>query len=221
MQPRRAIGIVSGTLLLLSTHAVMAAVDGQAIATRGNGKGASACAACHGENGIGLAGASFVRLAGLGEAYIAKQLHDFKSGARRNPVMQPMAAALTDEEIRGIARYYAARPRPTAPAEPPAAEALLRRGQQLARQGLWEKDVPACFQCHGPDGQGVPPHFPPIAGQPSAYIAEQFAAWREGRRRNDPVALMQTVAERLSADDVKAVAAFLASYQSPGKGRAP
>ena len=221
MQPRRAIRIVSSTLLLLLSPAVAAAVDGHAIATRGNGKGATACAACHGENGIGLAGASFVRLAGLGEAYIAKQLHDFKSGARRNPVMQPMAAALTDEEIRRVARYYASRPRPTAPAESPGADALLRRGEELARQGLWEKDVPACFQCHGPDGQGVPPHFPSIAGQPSAYIAEQFAAWREGRRRNDPVALMQTVAERLSPDDVKAVAAFLASYQRTGKGRSP
>lgn len=220
MQPRRARQIVSSILLLLSAPTA-AAVDGHAIASRGNGKGASACAACHGENGVGLAGAAFVRLAGLSDAYIAKQLHDFKSGARRHPVMQPMAAALTDDEIRAVARYYAARPRPTAPAEQPGAQALLRRGEQLARQGLWEKEVPACFQCHGPEGSGVPPHFPPIAGQPSAYIAEQFAAWREGRRQNDPVALMKTVAERLSAEDVKAVAAYLASHSGVGKGRAP
>jgi len=144
-------------------------------------------------------------------------LRDFKRGARVNPVMQPMAAALSDAEIAAVARYDASRPAPKAPAEPPGAAELRRRGEMLARDGLWAKDVPACFQCHGPEGKGVPPHFPSIAGQPSGYIAEQFAAWREGRRKNDPVALMKTVAERLAPDDIKAVALFLASHSAPGR----
>jgi len=201
----------------LAPAAVFAAVDGGAIVERGNGKGATACATCHGADGIGLAAAAFVRLAGLNEAYIAKQLRDFKRGARVNPVMQPMAAALSDAEIAAVARYDASRPAPKAPAEPPGAAELRRRGEMLARDGLWAKDVPACFQCHGPEGKGVPPHFPSIAGQPSGYIAEQFAAWREGRRKNDPVALMKTVAERLAPDDIKAVALFLASHSAPGR----
>lgn len=198
----------------------MAAVDGRIIVERGNGRGATACAACHGANGIGLAPAVFVRLAGLSEAYIAKQLHDFKNGARANPVMQPMAAALNDNEIAAVARYYAALPAPTAPAESPGSPAMLQRGEVLARKGLWEQNIPACFQCHGPQGQGVPPHFPPIAGQPSGYIIEQFDAWRSGRRKNDPVELMKTVADRLAPEDIKAVAVFLASHRPP-KGQRP
>lgn len=207
--------------LALLPAVTFAAADGRAIAERGNDKGATACAVCHGINGIGLAPAVFVRLAGLSETYIAKQLHDFKQGTRDNPVMKPMAAALTDAEIAAVARYYALLPAPTAPAEQPAAPALLARGEALARDGLWEKDVPACFQCHGPNGKGVPPHFPRIAGQPSGYIAEQFDAWRSGRRKNDPVALMKSVAERLSPDDIKAVAAFLASHSGASAERRP
>lgn len=198
------------------------AADGRAIVERGNGKGATACAVCHGANGIGLAGAVFVRLAGLGESYIAKQLRDFKQGARDNPVMKPMAAALSDAEIAAVARYYASLPAPKTPAEQPGPAELRKRGEMLARNGLWEKDVPACFQCHGPAGQGVPPHFPAIAGQPSGYIIEQFDAWRAGRRNNDPVGLMKAVADRLSADDIKAVAVFLASFSAtPRAGDAP
>lgn len=197
------------------------AADGRAIAERGNGKGATACAVCHGANGIGLEGAIFVRLAGLSESYIAKQLRDFKQGTRDNPVMKPMAAALTDAEIAAVASYYASQPAPKVPAEQPAAPALITRGEALARKGLWEKDVPACFQCHGPNGKGVPPNFPAIAGQPSGYIAEQLDAWRSGRRKNDAVALMQTVAQRLSPDDIKAVAAFLASHRGASAERRP
>lgn len=208
--------------VLVPVAAGAAAVDGRAIVERGNGRGANACATCHGANGIGLAGAVFVRLAGLNEAYIAKQLHDFKQGTRDNPVMKPMAAALNDAEIAAVARYYASQPAPKVPAEQPAAAALIARGEALARDGVWEKDVPACFQCHGPNGKGVPPHFPAIAGQPSGYIVEQLDAWRAGRRNNDPVGLMKAVAERLSADDIKAVSVFLASFSAtPHAGDKP
>lgn len=216
----RLVAIAMFVVLGIAPAASLAAADGRAIVERGNGKGATACAVCHGANGIGLAPAVFVRLAGLSEAYIAKQLHDFKSGARDNAVMKPMATALTDAEIAAVARYYASVPAPTAPAEPPGDPTLVQRGEVLARKGAWDKNIPACFQCHGPEGKGVPPHFPPIAGQPSGYILEQLDAWRSGRRKNDPVALMQTVAERLSPDDIKAVATFLASHAVP-KGRQP
>lgn len=207
--------------LLCVVPAVGYAVDGRAIVTQGNGKGAAACVTCHGDNGIGLAGAAFVRLAGLSEPYIAKQLHDFKQGARDNPIMKPMAATLADNEIAAVARYYASLPAPKAPAEQPGEAALIKRGEQLARDGLWAKDVPACFQCHGAEGKGVPPHFPPIAGQPSGYIVEQLNAWRSGGRKNDPVALMKTVADRLAPDDIKAVAVFLASHRAGSKPVAP
>lgn len=188
---------------------VSAAPDGAVIVKQGNGSGTPACATCHGENGVGQASANFVRLAGLGQAYLAKQLRDFESGARENPVMKPIASALKNAEKAAVARYYAALPRPRVPAEP-ADDQTLARGEALARQGGWDRELPACFQCHGENGRGVPPNFPAIAGQSASYAVLQMNAWRAGARRNDPVGLMTAVAAKLSDDDIKAVAAYLA-----------
>lgn len=199
----------------------LAAADGRAIALQGNNQGAIACATCHGENGIGLAAAKFVRLAGLNEAYLAKQLNDFKQGTRANAVMKPIASALTDAERSAVARYYASLSAPKQPAGKPPDTAIAQRGEAIARDGAWEKNVPACFQCHGPEGRGVPPHFPRLAGQPVEYLAEQMHAWRKGERRNDPLGLMKGVAERLSEEDIGAVAAYLAAHVPEASAAAP
>ncbi len=195
---------------------VQAAPEGATIAKQGNVHAASACVSCHGANGIGLAGANFARLAGLDRDYLAKQLHDFKLGARENPVMQPIAAALSDDEIYAVARYFAGLPKPAVSTEKVSAENLAR-GEVLARQGNWSKELPACFQCHGENGTGVPPNFPAITGQPAAYIVAQLNAWRSGARHNDPVKLMATVSSKLSEEDAKAVAEYLASGSPLGK----
>lgn len=183
--------------------------DGAVIVKHGNAAGALACATCHGENGIGQGPANFVRLAGLNQAYLVKQLNDFASGARENAIMKPIASALTDAEKVAVARYFSALPAPAA--DLPVEEALRSRGETLAHQGDWNKEVPACFRCHGEKGKGVPPNFPAIAGQSAAYIEIQMKAWRAGTRRNDAVGLMATVAKKLSDDDIKAVAAYMAS----------
>ena len=198
------------TILVALAQPAYAAPDGGAIVNQGSGQGAPACATCHGENGAGLAGANFVRLAGLNETYLTKQLRDFKSGARENPIMQPIASALTDEEMAAVARYFARRPEP-AVAGQAVDEALASRGAKLARDGDWNRDVPACFQCHGENGAGVPPNFPALAAQPAAYTTAQLKAWRIGTRHNDPVELMATVASKLSDEEIDAVAAYLAT----------
>ncbi|MFT5756008.1 MAG: cytochrome c553 [Alteromonadaceae bacterium] len=64
------------------------------------------CAACHGAAGISAV-PMYPNLAGQKEAYLAKQLRDFKSGARKDPVMGPMAMALNDEDVANVAAYYA------------------------------------------------------------------------------------------------------------------
>jgi len=64
------------------------------------------CAACHGAAGISAV-PMYPNLAGQKEAYLAKQLKDFKSGARKDPVMAPMAMGLSDEDVANIAAYYA------------------------------------------------------------------------------------------------------------------
>lgn len=176
----------------------------------GNNRGATACVACHGVDGGGTAAAGFPRLAGLNASYIAHQLQGFRSGKRNNAVMQPIAKALTDTEIKQLAAYYAALP---IPAVTPAASdaALLKTGETLATKGDWDHGIPACFQCHGPLGKGIGDDFPAITGQSALYISNQIEAWKSGTRSNDPVGLMKSVADKLTAEQVKAVAAFLAN----------
>ena len=95
--------IIITLFLGLSTLATANAADGNAEA----GKTKSAmCAACHGAAGISAV-PMYPNLAGQKEAYLAKQLKDFKSGARKDPVMAPMAMALTDADVANISAYYA------------------------------------------------------------------------------------------------------------------
>ncbi len=99
----------------------------------------------------------------------------------------------------------------SAAAVPAPAAGVLAAGEALARHGRWSQGLPACAQCHGPEGLGVGASFPQIAGQPAAYIANQLRAWQQGSRADDPLGLMHGVALRLAAGDVDSVAAYYAS----------
>ncbi len=68
-------------------------------------KAAANCAACHGPTGIS-ANPLWPNLAGQKKAYLAKQLKDFKSGARKDPIMSGMAKSLSDTDIENIAAYF-------------------------------------------------------------------------------------------------------------------
>lgn len=166
-----------------------------------------ACGSCH---GAGMGGSIFPHINGQDAGYIAKQLRDFRSGARSNDIMAPIAAELTDADITALADHYAAQPAAPDAVEPADADTLAR-GRHLAEVGAWEDGVPACRQCHGPDGVGVGAAFPGLQGQYPDYVIAQFAAWKAGDRANDPIGLMKTVAERLGDDDIAAVAAWYAS----------
>ena len=218
----------SGLLLAMALASVTApsfaamAIDAAAITRQGNGKGAPPCMACHGVDGAGQTASGNPRLAGINAGYLQKQLDDFASGARSNPIMQANATALSEDERHALALYYSKLPLPPALAKPaaalPAADSL---GAQLATRGRWSSGVPACVQCHGPGGVGVGAHFPPLAGQPSAYIAAQLMAWQQGTRHNDPLQLMQHLSATLSAQDIQAVAAWFAAQPLPAAGAAP
>lgn len=192
------------------------AVDAATIAQQGNGKGAAPCMACHGADGGGQAAAGYPRLAGLNAVYLQKQLDDFASGARSNPLMQPTATALSEDERQAMAVYYSKLPLPKSQATPagsmPAADSI---GAVLATRGDWSRGVPGCVQCHGPAGSGVGANFPPLAGQSASYIEAQLKAWQQGSRHNDPLQLMQHLSAALSAQDIQAVAAWFAAQPMP------
>lgn len=192
------------------------AADGQKIFTQGGSNPAAmACASCHGADGMGMAAAGFPRLAGLPASYIAKQLADFRAGTRSNPVMQPLAAALADDEIQAVSQTLAAMPAPAYP-RIGRAEAAEGRGAVLALRGAWERNIPECVSCHGPGGSGVGEAFPPLAGQSAQYLTSQLNAWRQGTRKNDPNDLMGHVARAMTDDEVKAVADYFASLSPTG-----
>lgn len=196
---------------LLPVTTATHAADGKDIAANGTANGAPACSSCHGEQGEGQPAAGFPRLAGLNAAYIAHQLASFQDNSRKSDTMQPVAAALSNDERQAIAAYYAGLKAPKA-AEDSAPDAdLVKAGASLAAVGDWPKGLPGCGQCHGSSGLGVGSSFPGIAGQSAAYIETELNAWKSGERKNDPMGLMANVAKKLDDNQIKAVAAYYAS----------
>ncbi|MHB1231173.1 MAG: c-type cytochrome [Burkholderiales bacterium] len=184
---------------------------GEALAKKGAGS-AAPCMQCHGANGEGQAAAGFPRLAGQNQAYLVKQMQDFSTGRRSNPIMQAFARTLSAQQIRDVAEYYASLPAWQA-SKPVALTAAAARGSQLARKGNWDKGIPACFACHGEQGTGIAPSFPALAGQNANYMSKQLSAWRAGARTNDPQGLMRSVAEKMSPDEIAAVSAYFENPQ--------
>ena len=146
-------------------------------------------------------------LAGQHAEYIAKQLANFKSGERKNPVMMGMAALVAPEDMKKIGEYFQQqKPKPRTAKDPE----LVKTGQQIYRGGIIAKGVAACTSCHGPNGAGVPAQFPRVGGQYAEYTSAQLMAFRSGERANDPNKMMRTVAARLSDVEIKAVAEYMA-----------
>ncbi|WP_374471655.1 cytochrome c [Phenylobacterium sp.] len=156
---------------------------GEVIAMGGGAAGIEgACFTCHGLRGQGD-GAFSPRLAAMPAGYLQKQLEDYATGRRDDPVMGPIAKALGAPARAAVADFYARMPRSAAAAgEPSSGE-----GARLyhARQG-----GPSCADCHGGAGQGGGLANPPIAGQPQPYLSEQLRRWDAGKRRNDPLGVM-------------------------------
>ncbi|WP_293752296.1 c-type cytochrome [uncultured Paraglaciecola sp.] len=192
------------TLALLTVGAMtpsMAAGD----ASAGKGK-AAVCAACHGMDGNSPSD-MFPKLAGQGEAYLVKQLKEFKSGVRSNAVMAPMVAALSEQDMADLAAYYAGQN--TAPAA--TSEDLVAAGQAVYRAGNKESGVPACMACHGPTGAGVPSaKWPALSGQHAIYIEAQLNLFATGSRSNDSNSMMRDIAAKMTADEIKAVSSYVA-----------
>jgi cytochrome c553 len=174
--------------------------------------GAAACAGCHGQRGEGMA--AFPRLAGTGADYLRRQLDAFADGSRKNPIMQPIAQALSPQQRVQVAAYYASLPS-TVKAADREARAPAEAGAWLATRGRWSDDLPACAQCHGPGGAGVGADFPPLAGLPAEYIAAQLRAWQADGRPPGPLNLMEIVARKLKEADIQAVSAYYAGLATP------
>jgi len=166
---------------------------------------AAVCAACHNADGNST-NPEWPKLAGQGARYLREQLKAFKAGVRKNPTMAPMAANLSDEDIKAVAEYFAAQRRKIGAAKPE----LVSAGERLYRGGNNNTGVPACMACHGPRGSGNPAAgYPALGGQHAVYTARQLDAYRTGERATDNNAIMRTIAAHLSAAEIEAVASYI------------
>lgn len=171
------------------------------------------CSACHGPNGNSV-NPEWPRLAGQSAVYLAEQLRLFRSGARNNPVMKPLAASLSDQDIDDLAVYYEQQ----TPAGLEADPSYWKAGQALYLRGDSAKAVPACIACHGPVGRGNPAAgYPALRAQQAIYVVKQLNDYASGARYtgDKPAAasrngvMMYDIAKRLTAEQIRDVASYV------------
>ena len=163
------------------------------------------CIACHGSDGNSALSVN-PKLAGQHAAYITKQLMNFKSGKRDNAVMAGMVATLTEQDMINLGLYFSNQKITLSMAKENGIDSL---GEKIFRAGLSEKGVPACASCHGPSGHGIPDTYPRLNAQHSEYTVSQLNLFRVGKRANDSAKVMRTIAQKLTEEEMQAVADYI------------
>jgi cytochrome c553 len=175
-------------------------------ATAGAAKAAT-CGACHGADG-NPAMSQYPKLAGQGEAYVARQVDLMKSGKRQNAVMMGFITSLSAQDMHDIGAFYAGKT-----SLPGVADTkLVDRGQALYRGGSADSRTPACMACHGPDGRGNPGAvYPQLGGQYADYTTAKLKAFRDGQPFADDEhgKIMTAVAKPLTDADIAALASYI------------
>jgi cytochrome c553 len=165
---------------------------------------AAVCASCHGQNGVSPS-ADFPQLAGQSAMAIYKQLSDFRSGARVNALMTPIAKQLTDAQLAEVAAYFAISGERAALG--PRTEVPDEEIARLTERGDPARHLPPCEACHA-RGVGGPPEAPVLTGQWADYISRELQAFKTGARRNDVYQRMRDVAAQLNGDEMKRLGAY-------------
>jgi cytochrome c553 len=197
--------VMAAVVGLMAASGVNAETAAKAEPAKAQQIASTVCVACHGADGNSPAPAN-PKLASQHPDYLNKQLVNFKSGERKNPIMMGMVAALTPEDMKNLAAYFGGQKQAPAAAKD---KALAAQGEKIYRGGITAMGVPACSGCHGPAGSGIPAMFPRLAGQHGEYIETQLKTFRNGERANDPGKMMQMVAMKMSDQDIKAVAEYI------------
>jgi cytochrome c553 len=166
---------------------------------------AATCQACHGANG-NSSNPEWPSLAGLGADYIAEQLNNFKTGKRASPVMMPMTVNLTSNDMADLGLYFDSLTNTGLEADP----SYWAAGEKLYRGGDQARGIPACMACHGATGKGnEPAKFPALRGQQSGYVVKQLNDYASGTRATGPNGIMQSIAKKLSPEDIRNLASYL------------
>ncbi|MFK5984961.1 MAG: c-type cytochrome [Pseudomonadota bacterium] len=200
---------------IISSSSLMAAGDAQA----GKAKAAT-CLACHGTDGNSIA-PNFPNLAAQGEAYMVKQLQEFKAGKRTDATMNAMVMALDDQAMLDVAAFYTSQKIKPGQSDPKQVKA----GKLIYKGGVAETKVPSCMGCHGPTGSGNPgANYPQLSSQKSTYVEKQLKDFRNAAqnpdqekkpvgRHNDPSSIMRNAVKHLNDYEIKAVAQYVQGLQ--------
>ncbi|MFG6176155.1 c-type cytochrome [Halomonas sp. THAF12] len=198
--------LASLVILLGATGAAHAASLADADAAAGRDK-ARVCAACHGQNGIGISPA-FPNLAGQQASYLAKQIMDIRDGRRSVPQMAGQVDDFSDQDAWDVAAYFADMEPALGQADPDPE--LVEQGRELYRAGDLESGLPACAACHSPTGSGIgSAAYPALSGLQRDYVVTTLQAFAAGERANDPNAIMRDIAAKMGDRDMNAVANYV------------
>ena len=165
------------------------------------------CAACHAADGNSTVTVQ-PKLSSQHPEYLVKQLQEFKSGKRKNAIMQGFATALSEDDMRNVSFWVT-----TQALKPGFAKDkdLVSLGERIYRGGIADRQIPACAACHSPNGSGIPVQFPRLGAQHADYTAAQLVGFRDGVRNNN--AIMTGVAAKLNDREIKAVSDYIAGLR--------
>jgi cytochrome c553 len=161
---------------------------------------AQLCIGCHGDNGISQM-ENVPSLAGQPDQFIQWQLVFFRAGSRKNEQMQPIVEQLTNDDIRNLGAYFAslAPPKAVTPDNDPA----------LSRKGAEAAVGRRCASCHTDTFAGTKA-VARIAGQREDYLVKALHDYKSSARSGGGMAAMADVAYPLSAEEITALAHYLA-----------
>ena len=181
------------------------------------------CSRCHGMNGTGRGAGAVPSIAGQRSAYVYASLQAFRDRHRFSAIMSEVAAKLNDDAMREVAAYYERLParEPGSPRDEMAAS----RGRTIAINGIPERDIPACIECHGPTAFPKNPAYPRLTSQHAAYLRSQLTLLQDRRRGGTlNVNLMHAFVNRLHESEIRDAAEYYAAVatsteSAPANGR--
>jgi cytochrome c553 len=142
---------------------------------------------------------SVPKLQGQSPDYLTSALQAYRSGERAHATMHAQAASLSDQDMQDIASFVSGKPLKSEPGGPKADVAAAA-----------PKSAALCMACHGPDGIGIAPLYPTLAGQHADYLEQALHDYKNGARKN-PV--MASFAAQLSDKDISEIAAYYAKQR--------
>ncbi len=204
--------LLTSVVLAFSSVSAFAASEAAPVSpkpdlAKGEASFTAVCAACHNADGNASIAIN-PKLAQQHPEYLIKQLQEFKSGKRKDPVMQGMVANLTDADMRNISYWLVSKPAKLGFAKDKDSVAL---GERIYRGGLADRQIAACAGCHSPNGVGIPAQYPRLAGQNADYVVKTMHDFRDGKRGNSMQ--MTGVTAKMNDKEIKAVADYIAGLR--------